>query len=465
MVVAFLLASDFPTENPRARSTQLSIHITVVRHFETERNRKKMKIYLQLILLSTIFLGFSCKENTTEQKTSKTEKQIELNKTKDLPKDSVIKEIPKHYEHKFVIARSGLNYRDLPKGNVLGKFPLNTQLKIIEYTKIFEQIKDGEKVIKGEWVGVEKDLDTVYVFNGFLSHNHLTSDIKLYLASSYYKEHNGKIRTAFLNLSETYFENTYNENNDREENLILTENNLSKDTIRLNKSQRNKFLKLSNISESDKVFIYSISNGNIETLKVKELPAIACINIYFHGEDYEKSEFDYEFGFDLGKSSYGDFVFIGENNPFQTGKLTSIIWKRIENQNFPKIINDNIQKWWSDNSYKKGNVYKFSNNNLDYFIQEINRNGRLSTRYLFIVENITNEIVSSKLFSDTESTYLIPLRTENSDGHYESQMTGKLFKDKANIMFGFLSHSFGCTSITVIDETEPSIPILCDNRH
>lgn len=424
-----------------------------------------MKTYLQLILLSIIFLAFTCKESTTEQKTNKTKKQIELNKTKD----SVVKEkkkaIPKHYEHKFVIARSGLNYRDSPKGNVLGKFPLNTQLKIIEYTKIPEQIKDSEKVIKGEWVGVEKDLDTVYVFNGFLSHNHLTSDIKLYSVSSFYKDHNGKTRTAFLNLSETYFKNTYNENNDREENLILSESNFSKDTIRLNNSQRKKLLKVSNISESDKVFIYSISKGNIKTLKVKDLPTIACINIYFHGEDYEKSEFDYEFGFDLGKSSYGNFVFIGENNPFQTGKLTSIIWKKIDNQNFPKIINDNIQKWWSDSSYKKGNVYKFSNNNLDYFIQEINSNGRLSNRYLFIVENVTNEIVSSKLFSNTEGTYLIPLRTKNNDEHYENQMTGKLFKDKANIMFGFVSYSFGCRSITVIDETEPSIPILCDNRH
>lgn len=94
-----------------------------------------MKNYLQLIFLSITFLTFSCRENATDQKTEKIEKQVEISKPKELPKNSDEKkiEIPKHYEHKFVIARSGLNYRDLPKGKVLGKFPLNTHLKIIEY--------------------------------------------------------------------------------------------------------------------------------------------------------------------------------------------------------------------------------------------------------------------------------------------------------------------------------------------
>ena len=79
-----------------------------MRHFEKPNKIEIMKIYLQLFLLSAILLTFSCKENTTKQKTSKNEKQIEFkNKIKDLPKDSGIKEknkeTPKHYEHKFVV--------------------------------------------------------------------------------------------------------------------------------------------------------------------------------------------------------------------------------------------------------------------------------------------------------------------------------------------------------------------------
>ncbi|REG82712.1 hypothetical protein C8N41_1186, partial [Winogradskyella sediminis] len=38
MVVARLLASDFPSENPRAQTSQLSIHKTVVVHLRKMRN-------------------------------------------------------------------------------------------------------------------------------------------------------------------------------------------------------------------------------------------------------------------------------------------------------------------------------------------------------------------------------------------------------------------------------------------
>lgn len=433
-----------------------------------------MKNYLQLIFLSITFLTFSCRENATDQKTEKIEKQVEISKPKELPKNSDEKkiEIPKHYEHKFVIARSGLNYRDLPKGKVLGKFSLNTHLKIIEYTKIQDQIDDGGKIIKGEWVGVEnwisnKKTDTVYVFNGFLSDSYVESDIKLCYASSFYKEQNGNVRTAFLNLSETYFGNTYNESNGRKENLILTEDNLTKDTIRLNNSQTNKFFKFSNISESDKVFIYSINNGNVKTLNVKDLPVIACINIYFHGEQYEKSEFDYEFGFDLEKNSYGDFVFIGKSNPFHNGKLTPMIWKKIDNQYFPKKFNSNIikdRRRWRFNGMESGQSYKFSTNNLDYFVQDLNKDKKLEHRYMVVVDSETESIIYENVQIDSESTYLIPLRT-NNDENYGNQWTGKLFKNKETVIFGFLGHSFGCPSISVLDETELAIPILCDNRH
>ncbi len=48
MVVAFLLASDFPSENPRARSTQLSIHITV-------GSKLKMNNTIRKILYNSYF--------------------------------------------------------------------------------------------------------------------------------------------------------------------------------------------------------------------------------------------------------------------------------------------------------------------------------------------------------------------------------------------------------------------------
>ena len=431
---------------------------------------EKMKIYLQLILLSILFLAFGCKEKITEQNTNRTEKQVEQKKSIEPPKDSVAKkkkkELPKHYEHKYVISRSGLNYRDLPNGNILGKFPLNLQLKIIEYTKIADQIKDGEKTIKGEWVGVEKNSDTVYVFNGFLSYSYVQSDIKLYYASSSYKENDGKTRTAFLNLSETYF---YNKNGNRNKTSILTESDLTKDTIRLNQNQKKKLITELKISESDKVFIYLMKNDSILSFNIKDLPAIACLNIYDSG-NYGNLEDAYEFGFDLGEKikDSDNFVYIGKANPFQTGKLESIAWKKIKNQEFPKKFSSNIiddrRRWWF-NGIETGQSYKFSTNNLDYYIQNLNKDEKLEHRYMIVIDSKTKKIIYENVQIDSESTYLIPLKTENSKELYYSQWTGELFKNKPVVMFGFLGFNFGCPSITVLDETEPTIPILCDNRH
>jgi len=427
-----------------------------------------MKNILHLIFISLLLLTFSCKKKKNEPKTSGAEKQVEQKISVEQPKDSVVKkkEIPKHYEHKYVIARSGLNYRDLPNGNILGKFPLNTHLKILEYTNISEKIKDEENIIKGEWVGVEKNSDTVYVFNGFLSHNYVQSDIRLYYTSSFYREKDGRTRTAFLNLSETYF---YDKNGEQNKKPILTENDLKKDTIRLNPNQRKKLINGLKISESDKIFIYLIKNDSILSYNVKDLPVIACMNIY-GSTNYSNLEDAYEFGFDLDKKikDSDNFSYIGKNNPFQLGKLEPIVWNKIDNQDFPKEFNNNIidesRKSWF-NGMESGQSYKFSANNLDYFVQNLNNDKKLRHRYTVIVDSKTKSVIYENVQIDSESTYLIPLKTEGSEEQYYGQWTGKLFKNKAVVIFGFLGHSFGCPSISILDETEPTIPILCDNRH
>jgi len=69
----------------------------------------------------------------------------------------------------YVIATSGLNYRAKPKGELLGKFTLNTKVKIIERTGIYQEIKDEGQTKDGEWVGVQKEESVVYVFDAFLN--------------------------------------------------------------------------------------------------------------------------------------------------------------------------------------------------------------------------------------------------------------------------------------------------------
>ena len=436
-----------------------------------------MKLYILPILLSITLLLLSCKESSTSQKTDVTEKQLEVKSSLEPSIDSISNkkkaEISERLDYKYVIARSGLNYRDSPQGKILGKFPLNTRLTIIEYSKITDQIREGEKIIKGEWVGVQKEKDTVYIFDGLLSYYQVQSDIKLYSISAFSENtYQGKVErtsTAFLNLSETYFENTYNENGDKTETSILSQTDLTQDTIRLNQNQRKKLIHQLKISESDKVFVYLMKKDSVLSLDIQDLPAIACMNIY-GSDNYSNLEDAYEFGFDFDKKikDSDNLVYIGKEDPFQTGKLESIVWNKIDNQEFPKKFNSNIidenRRWWF-NGLEPGQSYKFSANNLDYFIQNLNKDEKLKHRYMVVVDSKTNNIIYENVQIDSESTYLIPLKTEDSKEHESNQWTGDLLRNKATVIFGFLGFSFGCPSITFLDETEPSIRILCDNRH
>lgn len=432
-----------------------------------------MKKHLLLIYLLAHLLTFSCKEKTNGQNTLENKTQIEQSQSLEKTKDSVAKknkqEFPKQHEYKYVIARSGLNYRELPSGKVLGKFPLNTYLKIVDSTNVTDQIKDGNKIIKGKWLGVEKNSDTVYVFDGFLSNIPIQSDIQLYYASSYYKL-NEKPKTAFINLSDSYFGNYYEKNGNRRKDLILTESDLKKDTIRLNKDQRTEFLNRLKLSQSEKIFVYIIKSDSIISLDIKNLPAIACMNTYGPSKDYQNEEEDYEFGFDLGKKITDTYnlVYIGKENPFLTGELISIVWKKIDTNDFPKkfsdFILDDLRKRWLDSS-EAGQSYMFSYRNFDYYIQNLTKDGKTKHRYIVVIDSETKNIVHEKIQIDSESTELIPLKTESNSKENYSQWTGKLLKDKSAVMFGFLGYHFDCPSITILDETEPDIPIFCDNRH
>lgn len=373
--------------------------------------------------------------------------------------------VKNNFEYKYVTAKSGLNFRESPQGKVLGKFPLNTRVKVIEHTKIFETINDGGKTLNGEWVGVEKEEDTFYVFNAFLSNNFTLSDIKIYSAQPFNNK-NKNYNPAFLNLSESYFYYTENES------TILPIDEELKDTMILNKKQRKEFLKKTNISESDSIFIYEIETDLIHSYKIKDLPAIACGSIFYYAyPNPTKSERDFEFGFDLKKSyqgSYQNFAFIGKESPFQKGKLKPIFWEKIEESEFPENFKNDATLYSQKFSFKDvafGESFKFSNNQYDYYLQNLQNEKRIYARYLVIIDSDTNVAVLNKVYSESEGTFLKQLNLETNSLNTQFQWTGELFKNKPPIIFGFLSSMFGCPSIDFLSDKEPPIPILCDNRH
>ena len=88
----------------------------------------------------------------------------------------------------------------------------------------------------------------------------------------------------------------------------------------------------------------------------------------------------------------------------------------------------------------------------------------LFARRLLVVDSKTKEIIIDKLYSSSEGTSPTPLNYEEGDD-VVNQWTGKLFKNKPQVIFGFLYESFGCPGISIIDKSNEEIYLQCDNRH
>ncbi len=406
-----------------------------------------MDVFLKLTIFIFLFNLTSVNANDIEKK-------------QDLTNYSSINQQHQDY---YINAQSGLNYRATPKGKLLGKFLFNTKVTVIENTGISDQITDEGMVIKGNWVGVQHKTGVVYVFDAFLSDSPVSISDNIYKLTPYYVDNDNEVRTAFVNVSETYFENK------KFDHLIPEDER--KDTLILSPKHRKTFLKTVNISEDDTVFIYELKADQVHLYKVKNLPIISCLNIYSYGGNYE--EYDYEFGFDLGKLTIdydNNFVSIGKNNPFQTGKIEQMLWKEINPKNFPKafdinIIDKNIRYWFNGVTSEKS--YQYTNKDYGFYIQNLkNKNKNVAYRYLVIINKNSKKIVYQDVYMESEGSYITPLNIENKESdNYYTQWTGAIFKNKPPVIFGFENHSFGCSPINLIDTKESYIPILCDNRH
>ena len=119
----------------------------------------------RVLLILSILLFLACKRNVTKSES------IDLVQNKETNEKTITQksEINLKEEIRYVIAKTGLIYRDKPKGKRLGKFGFGSKLRILKRTGIFQEIKNEGKLLKGEWVQVEKYATKTYVFDGFIS--------------------------------------------------------------------------------------------------------------------------------------------------------------------------------------------------------------------------------------------------------------------------------------------------------
>jgi hypothetical protein len=299
---------------------------------------------------------------------------------------------------------------------------------------------------------------------------------------------NNKKEIGFISFSDKY---QLNEDEDSlaiqtktEDEFEYNSNKYYRDEyIKLDNKHRKRFLNQLKISENDSLFIYHYEKDTIMSFKIKNLNVVACINFYRQGEQNEPNfegfdQYDYMIGFEiesfilktLGENYYKSFVCVGKVNPFVKNQLKPVVWTKIHRSQFPGMgFNTANELLMKRKQISSDTCYKFTDTNYSYYIKDMYmdyENYLPKLRRLIIFENKTGEIVHDELIIRGESTFLVPLNgMKNEEENYIYQWTGKLFKYKAPVIFGFNSESFGCPHISFLDFSERSIYINCDNRH
>lgn len=237
--------------------------------------------------------------------------------------------------------------------------------------------------------------------------------------------------------------------------------------IELGSKYRERFLSRTNLSETDKVFIYSYSEDIIVSIPVSDLKVVAWLNAYTSPEECPCPEYYYQIGFEIeskfltGIENHfvNTLVFVGEKNPFVRNQVKPVVWQKIDSTEFPSnLISTEVSFNFGndDYEYNLGTSYKFENQHYQFFIQELIKKDWQFGLRLLVVDHKTKEIIDERLYHSGESSSFAPL---------DNQWVGYLFKNKPMVIFGFKWISFGCPSITLLGSNEKEIVINCDNRH
>ena len=346
---------------------------------------------------------------------------------------------------------------------------------------VHEEIPGKEKIFTSE--------DSLYFrieqFNQDLYTNVLEpQDLDLYLLRDLEVNTNRKV--AFISLSDNYPLSKHPDSLAIPDLCDIKKEDL--EYFKLSSEYRKRFLSKTKISEIDSVFVYDYSTDILLSFPVKNLNVVAYFNVYGSVEGCLCSQgkspcdqYDYMIGFEISKSllkglgehSNYTFVYVGKENPFVQGQMKPIVWKKINSNDFPFAKAD-----FQTIIPTKGNAYLYESNEFRYFIQDYvspyyndkttNKMYEIGIRHLLVVDIKSEKVVAERIFSRGESIMPAPLNFGiNNEDYVEFifQWTGKLFKNKPPVMFGFEWYSFGCESITLLDSTAGDIWISCDNRH
>ncbi|MCP2028035.1 hypothetical protein L1276_003203 [Flavobacterium sp. HSC-32F16] len=235
---------------------------------------------------------------------------------------------------------------------------------------------------------------------------------------------------------------------------------------------RKRLLTGANISETDSVFIIDYAKNKRVSFAVKNLKTAAMLSLYSSGEDWPYRNFDYMIGFEIDKKLLNGFseyysdalVYVGKENPFSKERLKPISWEKIAKKDYPSKTMKNEERVLLKNTVT-GNTYKFKTDSHEYYLQDyLDSDKIIYGRRLLVINSTTKDIIIEKVYHSNEGSSPCPLNYEEGDEAI-NQWTGKLFKNKPPVVFGFEYVSFGCPGISIIDKSNEDIYLQCDNRH
>lgn len=308
----------------------------------------------------------------------------------------------------------------------------------------------------------------------FILFTRIVNSQELRLFNYWYIEENN---IGFISLSDIY---TLSENPDSSSVPDIKELGVDQSlSIVLEAEYRKRFFEGTGVSESDNVYIYNYAENKLKTFEAKDLQVIALLDFYASIEEWPFTQYDYMIGFqidngqllDFNENYYDVFVYIGKENPFISGNLKPITWERAEAKDktlLSSVPTDN--SFFTDReiaNYTVGDIYTYESEGYSYYLKNLfDSNNELFARHLIVLNSGTKQLICERLYDQWEGNGLASLNIQGEENEYaDYQWTGKLFKGKSPVIFGFQYFSFGCPYITIMNSEEEEVYIYCDNRH
>jgi hypothetical protein len=165
----------------------------------------------------------------------------------------------------------------------------------------------------------------------------------------------------------------------------------------------------------------------------------------------------------MGNYHENSFVAIGEENPFSEGNAQPLVWEVTDSSYFT-VDQLNPENSALLHEFQSGDSYVSETEDRVFHLQNLQAKNTLHL-LLVILDSQSDSIVFEKAFYEGESATIKPL-TNINESHSRSiyQWTGKVFKNKPPIIYGFLGQIYDCPKIDFIGKSQKPIRILCDNR-